>query len=156
MVRGAVVLCVVMLVLSAQPASAIPPNTTTFTETIPLSGTIIECPLEVVVALSGQTIVSVSVTTRGDPPNFDLRVTMRTHGQGIGVASQAAYNILGQDHTLLNIYPGFTQSLAIDHKLISVGLLPNATFTSHFFIHMTPGGVPTVSRDKTECRSQVR
>ena len=144
-----------MLVVSAQPAAAVPPTHTTFTETIPLSGTIIECPLEVVTALSGQTVMNVSVTTRSDPPNFDIYITMRTHGQGLGIPSQVVYNILGQDHTRLNIYPGLTHSISIDHRLISLGGLPNGTFTSHFFLHVTPNGEPTVTRDKTECRSQV-
>ena len=153
MVRGAVVLCVVMLVLSAQPASAAPPTSNTFTETFPLSGTFLECPLEVVAATSGTTTLTVTVTTRGDPPNFWVRVHSRSSGQGVGLVSAVPYMILSQDLSVLSIYPGLDQWVFMEHKLISLSGLPDATFFSQYKLLITPGGVPTVTRERTECRS---
>ena len=153
MLRGAVLLCVVMLVVSAQPAAAVPPTHTTYNETVPLSGTFIECPLEIVAATSGTTTLTVSVTTRSEPVNFEVRVHMRTSGQGIGLTSLVTYMILSQDISVLSIYPGLKQTLFVEHKLISLGGLPDATLFSQYHLEITPNGVPTVTRERTECRT---
>ena len=152
MFRHVLVLCVVLFAITAQPAAAVPPSHTTFTETVPLSGTFIECPLEIVAATSGTTTLTVSVTTRSQPVNFEVRVHLRTSGRGIGLVSLVDYMILGQDISVLSIYPGLKQTFFVEHKLISLSGLPDATLFSQYHLEITPNGVPVVTRERTECR----
>ncbi|HEX4744887.1 MAG TPA: hypothetical protein VFW12_09505 [Candidatus Limnocylindria bacterium] len=152
MLRQVLVLCAVLVATTAQPAAAVPPTHTTYTETIPLTGTFIECPLEVVAATSGTTTLTVSVTTRSDPARFEVRVHTRSSGRGIGLVSQVTYMILSQDISVLSIYPGLKQTFFVEHKLISLAGLPDATLFSQYHLEITPNGVPVVTRERTECR----